>query len=277
MMATMNNNLTTTRAFGVLALAIALIVGGYLYQVSRPATSVNAELATSTNNAAFALIAGEQSDSAGTTNIIPISDSAAASVKAPDFKRPLTFTGKFTDVEKAAIQANYNTIQAELTADPKSFNAWVFMGNINLIVGNYMLAKEYWDYASKVWPTNVATYNNLGDLYMSYLKDYPKAEAAFLKAIDNKGNDSNPYKNLFTLYSETSYKPTNTAAEDILKRGIAAVPRSVDMQYQLAVYYEKLGRTAEAKAMYQAAIDNATSQGQIQLATQIKADLVEVK
>ncbi len=276
MMATMNTNLTTGRALGVLVLAIAIITGGYIYQGSRP-VSTTTELATSTDKAAFALLAGEQTTGVGTTNIIPISDSAAASVKAPDFKRALKFTSTFTDVEKAAIQKNYNTIQAELAADPKSFNAWVFMGNINLIVGNYQLAKEYWDYVSTVWPTNVASFNNLGDLYMGYLKDYPKAEAAFLKAIDNKGDDSNPYKNLFTLYSETSYKPTNTAAEDILKRGIAAVPNSVDMQYQLAVYYKKLGRTEDAKAMYQAAIDNATRQGQTSLATQIKAELAKMQ
>lgn len=274
MMATMNQS--TMRATALLVVAIALVAGGYFYQNSQGArVAQETELANaSSSNPVFAAVT--QSETAS-TNIIPISDSAAASIKAPDFKRALKFTATFTDVEKAAIQKNYNTIQAELTADPKSFNAWVFMGNINLIAGNYQLAKEYWDYASKVWPTNVATFNNLGDLYMSYLKDYPKAEAAFLKAIDNKGNDSNPYKNLFTLYSETSYKPTNTAAEDILKRGIAAVPNSVDMQYQLAVYYKKLGRTDDAKAMYQAAIDNATRQGQTSLANQIKAELAKMQ
>ncbi len=57
---------------------------------------------------------------------------------------------------------------------------------------------------------------------------------------------------------------------------------SINENYAAAYFhggqtYEKMGQLDEAKAMYQAAIDNATRQGQTQLASQIKADLSAVK
>ena len=44
------------------------------------------------------------------------------------------------------------------------------------------------------------------------------------------------------------------------------------MQYLLAQWYKKLGRTSDAQTMFKAAEDNATSQGQTGLAAQIKLD-----
>ena len=71
---------------------------------------------------------------------------------------------------------------------------------------------------------------------------------------------------------QNSYKPSNTAAEDILKKGIAANPNAVDLQYLLAQYYKKLGRAPEAQSMFTAAADSATRQGKTDLAAQIKLD-----
>ncbi len=265
-------NQSTMRATALLIISIALIAAGYFYQNHQAALS-SVELASATTTAPQFTTADVQGG--GTTQIIPIT--TGSDIKAPDYTRKLTFTAKLTANEKERLQKSYAEVQAVLKRDSLSFNEWIFMGNINHIAGNEALAKEYWEYASAMWPTNVASFNNLGDLYMNYLKDYPKAEKNWLQAVKNKPDDTNPYRNLFTLYTETSYKPTNTAAEEILKKAIAANPRAVDMQYMLAVHYKKLGRIEESKAMYQAAIDNATRQGQTQLASQIKADLSAVK
>lgn len=274
MMAAMNQS--TVRASAFLVIAIALIAAGYLYQNRQAAVTQAVEVATS-SNAAFAITASNGADERGSTNIIPISSDAG--IKVPDYKRPLTFPKNTTLNAEAQslLLKQYAKTQAVVIKDPLSFNEWIFLGNDNLIAGNYAIAQEYWEYVSLRWPTNQASFNNLGDLYMNYLKDYAKAEKNWLQAVKNKADDPGVYKNLFTLYSETSYKPTNTAAEDILKKGIAANPRAVNLQYDLAVYYKKLGRTADAKSMYQAAIDNANNQGQTQLAAQIKTELAAMK
>ena len=263
-------NTSTVRALVLLVIAIAIVAAGYFYQNSRQAVSVQAETAATSSNALFAAVtAGDKNG--GSTNIIPI---ANESIKIPDYTRALTFaaSANLSAEAKTALLKSYAKQQAVLKKDQASFNEWIFIGNDNLIAGNYRIAQEYWEFASAKWPQNVASFNSLGDLYMNYLKDYPKAEKNFLQAIKNKPDDTNPYRNLFTMYSDTSYKPSNNAAEDILKKAITANPRAVDIQYMLAQWYKKLGRTSEAQTMFKAAADNATSQGQTQLATQIKLD-----
>jgi tetratricopeptide (TPR) repeat protein len=271
-MAAMNTmNTSTTRALAFLVLAIAIVAGGYVYQNSRDAAlAVVPNIANATSSAQFSAVAPGQETSGGTTSIIPIS--AEATFKAPKYPETLSFTGTYSTSDKTALQGAYKQAVDAIAKDRLDFNAWMSLGTINLMAGNIAKAQEIWSYGSTQWPTNVVSHNNLGDLYMNYVRDYAKADAEFKLAIVNKPKDPNPYKNLFTLYSETSYKPTNTAAEDILKQGIAAVPTSVDMQVLLARWYKKLDRAAEAKATYQAAIDNATKLGETQLATQIKAE-----
>lgn len=260
-------NLTTTRASIILIAAVAALGAVYAYQEYAPAFSINTATTTSlgTSTPNFGLASDGEN---GHINIL----SNKAVIKAPDFTRPLVIKDKLTDAQKNVILKEYAKIQAVLQKDPMSFNEWIAMGSSNLIVGNYSAAKEYWEYASQQWGGNYVSYNNLGDLYMNYLKDFPKAEQNWLTAINNKPDDTNPYRNLFTLYTETSYKPTNSAAEDILKKGIAANPRAVDLQVLLARWYTKIDRTADAKATYEAAIQNALRQGQTALANNIKAE-----
>lgn len=264
-------------ATAFLVLSIAVIAAGYIYQNNTaPAGATNT--GTTTKAGVFTAAPGKEVASADgnyTVHVLSGAESATAdSLKAPDATRALIInaSANMTAEAKTALQKSYAKTQAVLAKDKDAFNEWIFMGNINFIAGNYQLAREYWEYASARWPSNQSSFNNLGDLYMNYLKDYPKAEKNWLQAIKNKADDPGVYANLFSLYTNTSYKPSNTAAEDILKKGIAANPRAVNLQYDLAQYYKKLGRTADAQTMFKAAADNATSQGQTQLAAQIKAD-----
>lgn len=269
-------NRSTLSASAALVLAIAIIAAGYFYQNNQAALSTT-EQTSATLNPSFAITGSETGDEQGVTKIIPINNDS--SIKVPDYKRLLTISASagLTSEARTALMNSYAKTQALLIADPLQFNEWIYLGNVNVMAGNYAIAQEYWEYVSARWPSNQASFNNLGDLYMNYLKDYPKAEKNWLQAIKNKSDDPGVYANLFSLYTNTSYKPSNTAAENILKQGIAANPNAVNLRYDLAVYYKKLGRTAEAKAMFQAAIESATSQGQTQLATQIKAELASVK
>ncbi len=201
-----------------------------------------------------------------TVNVVPNTTAA----KAPDYTKPITFSSSISVAVKTALQTQFNITVAAIAKDKYDFNAWVDLGSQHHMAGDDHVAATIWEYISATWPTNVASYNNLGDLYANYLKDYAKAESNYLNAIKNKPDDSNPYKNLFTLYYNAGYNKAK--AETILKQGIVAVPKAVDMQVLLARYYRDAGRTAEAKAEYSLAIKNAQSQGQTDLATTLQAE-----
>jgi thioredoxin-like negative regulator of GroEL len=98
------------------------------------------------------------------------------------------------------------------------------------------------------------------------------ANTNYLAAIKINPGQPDFYRALFTLYTTTSYKPTATAAEDILKAGIAANAKAVDLQVLLARYYKSAGRASDAAAEYAVAVSNAQSQGNQPLATQIQQE-----
>jgi cytochrome c-type biogenesis protein CcmH/NrfG len=263
---------------------VALIVGGFMLFGDRTepiAVDAAGEAATSTaataEDGSVVNVDAETgiitTSGTGGYSVSAIPDSVQAGTPAPDHKKPLVLNSGLSAVERTSLQNSYAKAQADITANALDFNAWISLGTINYMAGNYETARAIWEYGSTVWPTNYVTYNNLGNLFMSYLNDFPRAETNFLKAIEYKRDDTNPYRQLFTIYSETSYKPSNTAAEDILKKAIAAVPRAVDMQVLLARYYAELGRESEAAAMYQAAIANAESQGLTSLAASIRTEM----
>ena len=60
--------------------------------------------------------------------------------------------------------------------------------------------------------------------------------------------------------------------EDTLKAAIASNSKAVHFRVLLARYYKDAGRTAEAKAQYDAAIAKARELGNTTLATQLEAE-----
>lgn len=266
----------------VVIVLILVVGGGYLY-TQRPSSTTpdtgssttTASLVTSTSTNIVSVTSSNTSvkgiqttsGSAGySVNIIP--DKTAA--KAPDYTKPIAYSASISPTLKSALQAQFNITVAAINKDKYNFNAWIDLGAQHHMAGDDTAAAAIWEYASLTWPTNVASFNNLGDLYANFLKNYAKAETNFLTAIKNKPSDTNPYRNLFTLYYTAGYNKAK--AEAILKQGIAAAPKAVDMQVLLARYYRDTGRTAEAKAEYNLAITNAQSQSQTSLATTIQSE-----
>lgn len=129
--------------------------------------------------------------------------------------------------------------------------------------------------ATSVYPNDVIAYNNLGDLYMNFKKDYPKAELNYKKVIANDATQLNAYRTLLQLYTipDYHYLPKASAPADIVAAGIRAVPKAYDLQLVLARYYRDMGKTAEARAQYQAAIDNAKGQGLTKQAADMQVEM----
>ena len=139
--------------------------------------------------------------------------------------------------------------------------------------GNYAGAIATLTAALKLAPGDVVVNNNLGDLYMNWAKDYVKAEASYKKVIATDSRYLDAYRHLFDLYTTTSYKPSNTAAADIVAKALVALPNAYDLQVMLARWYRDTRNYAQAKVTYQAAIDNAQRQNLTKVAADIQAEL----
>lgn len=193
-------------------------------------------------------------------------------IMPPDYRKPVSFSASVSAEARASINASLAQKRAALTSNPTDFNAWISLGALYHTGGDERTAEEVWLYAAALAPQASLPYDNLGDLYLNYLKEYVKSESAFKKAIAADAQDVGAYQNLFSLYTEYGYKKGTAAAEDILKKGIAANPGAYDLETLLARYYTGLGRTAEAKLQYEAAIKAAEKAGAVSIAEQLKAE-----
>ncbi|GEM_PF-5311950 len=86
---------------------------------------------------------------------------------------------------------------------PDSFAAWYNLGSVKSALGDYKGAEAAWLYATAITPNQGRTYMNLGDLYWNKIKDYEKAEWAYITAIGIEGGQlerTRAFRDLATLY-----------------------------------------------------------------------------
>lgn len=200
-----------------------------------------------------------------------VPDESPNAPTAPDYNASVLFSASVSAATRDQINAKLSATRREISNNPHDINQWIALGGLYELASDYSNAEKIWLYVSLKWPSEPTAFGNLGDLYMNYLKNYPKAEANYLADIHLRPIDLNAYHALFSLYT-TKYKQGTAAAENILKQGISANPKAVDLQVLLARYYNTKGLSAEAQATYQAAITNAKSQGNADLAAQIQAE-----
>lgn len=272
----------TQRGVAALALIILLVGAVYVWKrdrvapvVTDTATSTDIAVATSTpasdptpaleprTPTTGAVTVGAQGDIIGQ----PV---ATPGIAAPDFKNPITCTFAADACEN--VRKQQADIITALTSNKTDFDAWITLGVLYKMSRDYKGAAVMWEYVSAIYPKNTISFANLGDLYTNFLKDYPKAMAAYTQEIKNSPTNLDAYKSLFQIYTTTSYTGEAGAAEKVLKEGITANPKATELHITLARYYRSLGRTADAKAQYAAAIESAQSQGQTTLAAEIKKE-----
>ena len=263
---------------GIIVLIVLALAGAYLikrsHDKSAAPTTATSTLTSDAQSTSTTTVAGNGTAQVTTTGntagpngiftLVDISD-------APNVSAPLKFSASVTAAQRADLQNRFGLIQAQLVKDKYDFNALIGLGGVRQQAGDYAGAETDWQYVSKLYPTNKVSFNNLGDLYENNLKNFVKSETNYLQAIKNDPQNPSTYRNAYDLYYVYNYSPAKT--EGILKKGIAAVPKAIDLQVLLAQYYRDTGRTADAKAEYNLAIANAKSQGQTDLATTIQTEL----
>jgi tetratricopeptide (TPR) repeat protein len=125
-------------------------------------------------------------------------------------------TSTLTDEEKAQIIADLDLATL------------VRRGNERKAAGDYAGAASVWERATEVWVTHPVAYNNLGDLYMNFLKDPKKAETNYLKVVELDPKSIDAYMNLFYIYRDLL--KNQTKAQAILDLGLKNNPGNQTLQ-----------------------------------------------
>jgi tetratricopeptide (TPR) repeat protein len=202
--------MTPIQKFSATVLVLVVLAGGayffFVRSVVAPATSPTATSTPSTD-ATFTPTSG--------TNTAP-------TLVTPDYKKPIAFSSSISPEIRTELNASLATAQALLDKNRLDLKAWLNLGTLHKIGGDYKAAEEVWKFVTDIVPKNVAAYSNLGDLYQNFLKDYPKAETNYLKTIELEPTNINAYSSLYTLY-RFMIKDTPKAAA-ILQKGLKANP-----------------------------------------------------
>ncbi len=203
-------------------------------QASIPSTATTTSATSSSGGNVISISpSGKVTGPAGyTITEIPVGSDAP---QAPNYKAPLVFASTVPADQQAQLQQAFAAAQATITKSPQDFNSWIELGLVRKEAGDYTGAAADWQYMSALYPTNVVSNANLGDLYTNYLPNYPKAAAAFKAQIANDPTDEYIYIDLYDLYT-THYPQSSSTIVALLKQGLAAVPGDAQLSALLAKY-----------------------------------------
>lgn len=215
-----------------IALAALLAAGLYTLGGREEAPAPGSATSTPATASSTSVTAGGVTLTAdgGKVELVPIE-----SAKAPSLLGEIYVAGDIPAEVQAQLRANLVEIIARLKKDPKDLGLWIDLGNNRRIAKDYTGAVEAWSYVAEAAPDNYVAFNNLGDLYMSVLKDYPKAEANFKRAIVIKSDVGDLYRSLYMLYLYY-YKTDTSAARETLELGIKNNPGNQDLKDLLSEY-----------------------------------------
>lgn len=207
-------------------LALVIIVGGIFVFKARtanaPTTTTSGTASTTSTDLGNGVVA---TGPAGAK--IELVDTT---VKPPSLTGSIVINASLASDVQAALRTKEEALITELKAAPTRVDLWLSLGVYRKIAGDYAGAAAAWQYVADAGPANIKyiAYGNLGDLYMNFLKNYPKAEANYKAAIHIKPDFIDYYRSLFTLY-RSFYKTNTTAAADIVAQGLKANPNNADL------------------------------------------------
>ncbi|MGC9602283.1 MAG: tetratricopeptide repeat protein [Minisyncoccia bacterium] len=191
-----------------------------LAPTQNPSTQTGSTTATSLGNGV----------SVGTTNgNVTVTEMPLSSgIQAPNLDYTVAYSSSLPSDAVSALKTQIATLASELKKDPSQSDNWLQLAIDYKIAGDYDAAAAVWIYLTKVAPTSYIAYGDLGDLYMNFQINYPKAEANYLQAIALDPHVIDYYRDLYTLYT-SFYKTNTTAAADIVTQGLKANPNNPDL------------------------------------------------
>ena len=151
-------------------------------------------------------------------------------VPPPSLTGSINISSSLPADEQTNLRTQEQTIITELKAAPTRTDLWLQLGVDRKIASDYAGAIAAWNYVAAAGSNtvNYIAYGNLGDLYMNFDVNYPKAETKYKAAIAIKPTVIDYYRNLYTLYT-SFYKTGTSAAADIVAQGLKANPNNPDL------------------------------------------------
>ncbi len=220
----MMENKNKNRIISTAVVAITILAIGYYFYAGYKKTSettITDNQPPQENNATSSL------ESVSEVNI----NKEAISISAPSLDRPIVYPSDMPAQIKEDNQSKISQIIKNLKSNTGSFNDWIDLGLYRKLLGDYEGARQAWEYASLLRPQSPASFSNLGILYGYYLKDAPKAEKSFLRAIENDPKDINLYFQTYDFYKDVM--KDSTKAKAIIETGLKNNPADKDLESML--------------------------------------------
>ncbi len=235
-------------------------------------SSGTTSLATTTTTASASTTMSLPSTAHGTVQLI-LPKPQKVSVPEPVLNRPMPDTSHLDQTMVIQTEADIQTSVTNLEKNNTSYSDWIHLGDDRKLLGDYVGASQAWEYAGLLYPLNLISFNNLGDLYSNFLHDSAKAETEYQIAIKNDPTNPGSYHSLYNLYIQDK---NNTAAVSLLKQGIQAIPGSFEFQVMLARYYRDAGNMTLAKQYYDQAISIAQKQQNTVVVTDLQSEEMQL-
>lgn len=156
----------------------------------------------------------------------------------------------FTTAQKNNLFDEIRKQAGEVKKNPLLYSSWLQIGVYKKTIGDYIGARDAWEYAALLAPQEFVPHYDLGQLYWHNIPDYLKAEAKFKAAIALKIKDASSYKALSDLYLY-SYKGKAGLADDVLLDGLKAMPNDINLLKALGYVYEEQKEYAKALAIWE--------------------------
>lgn len=169
--------------------------------------------------------------------------------KMPDLDKSVAVAANIDAGLKKRFMDEISVLVNSIKDNFNHLNLWLQLGILKKTLGDYEGAAEAWQFANLAWPQNAISFNNLGNLYGFYLKDFPESEANYLKSIENDPKNLDAYKSLADIY-QYSYTEKQDLVDDILLRGLSSNPNNIDFMFMLARYYVDIGNLDGAVVYY---------------------------
>jgi len=103
--------------------------------------------------------------------------------------------------------------------DTKSSPAWFTFGKTKEFLNDHEGAVLAWEIAFKIQQYNFVTAMNLANNYQYFIKDYPKAELYYNKALELRPDFTSAYEGLMDLY-RYNWKEKNSEYESLVLKAI---------------------------------------------------------
>ena len=168
---------------------------------------------------------------------LPNLDKIIINANIPDDKKQ-EYTGRMKDIVHAIRKGE------------SLYEQLIELASYRKLVEDYAGAEEIWLDMTKRYPTSRQAYDNLGNLYHFYVKDYPKAEVMMKKSIEIENVYAPSYVNLFELYT-LSYTEKKQLAEQVLLDGLKNTDNHITLEVALAQFYAEQGRTEDARIYFE--------------------------